>query len=122
MHIHRTLVLEDDDWMREAMVETLSAAGCEAVGVHDGVEGLDRLDAGSHPCVIFVDLTMPRMDGRQFVAELRRRPAVAGVPVVVVTAHASAAEAHALGAVDWLTKPFTFDRLPELVARHCPGG
>jgi adenylate cyclase len=118
-HTHRVLVVDDDQWMRDAMVETLAAAGCEVVGAYNGTEGLRRLDTEAHPCVIFLDLRMPEMDGRQFMDELHRRPALAPVPVVVITGYGTAQEAQALGAVDWLKKPFMFDRLPDLVARHC---
>ncbi len=122
VHTHRVLVVEDDHWMREAMLETLAAAGCQPLGARDGAEALAHLEAEGLPCVIFLDLAMPGMDGRQFMDEVRRRPALAKALVVLATAHGTVKDAQSLGAVDLLKKPFTFDRLPELVSQHCAMG
>ena len=62
---------------------------------------------------------MAGMDGRQFLDELRRRPALGWTPIVIVSAYCTPDEARSLGATDLLKKPFTFDRLPELVGQHC---
>jgi CheY-like chemotaxis protein len=118
-HVHSALVVEDDTWMREAMVEALTAGGHQARGARDGAEALRRLAEDGPFCLVFLDLAMPGMDGRAFMDQLRRSPDPGWPPVVIVSAYCTRDEAHSLGATDLLKKPFTFDRLPELIAQHC---
>jgi CheY-like chemotaxis protein len=62
---------------------------------------------------------MPVMDGYQFRAEQRRDPALAGIPVVVLSAEGDGARTGELGAVEVLRKPVDFDRLLAILARYC---
>jgi CheY-like chemotaxis protein len=114
-HVHRALVVEDDTWMLEA----LTARGHEACAARDGAEARRRLAEDGPFCLVFLDLAMPGMDGRAFMDQLRRSPDPGWPPVVIVYAYCTPDEARSLGATDLLKKPFTFDRLPELVAQHC---
>ena len=66
----RVLVVEDDLEIRESLMDVLEDAGFEAVGAGNGLEALDQLRGpGPQPCLIFLDLMMPRMDGRAFRQE-----------------------------------------------------
>ena len=121
-HVHRVLVVEDDRWLCDAMVETLTAGGCEAVGASDGSQAFALLRPGHSPCLIFLDLMMPGMDGWQFIEQLRLRAAFARTPVVVVTAYGTTEGVRSLGAVDCLKKPFQLEQLREFVARYCTHG
>ncbi|HXU63750.1 MAG TPA: response regulator, partial [Polyangia bacterium] len=65
-------------------------------------------------------LMMPVMDGSQFRDEQLQRPAVADIPVVVVSAYKDVEQrAHQLGAVQWLAKPFDLTALLRLVEENC---
>ena len=79
------LVVEDDDATRELMVRMLQKEGWTVAEATNGRQALERVSENL-PELILLDLTMPEMDGFDFVAELRKRPAWRRIPVVVVTA------------------------------------
>ncbi|MEP7125852.1 MAG: response regulator [Byssovorax sp.] len=111
------LLAEDDDDLREAMLETLQDAGYGVATVANGSDALDWLQDAEHlPSLILLDLMMPVMDGWQFRALQRVDPKVSKVPVVVL----SAMGAHpAIDAVEYLTKPANIAQILEVVARFC---
>jgi len=113
---HPILVVEDDNDVRDAMVQVLESEGYTAIPAADGVEALDRLSDGLQPCVILLDLMMPRMDGWQFMEEHRRRQA--STPIVVVSAYSSAERLRNAG-VEYMRKPVDIDALLALVGRYC---
>lgn len=81
------LVVEDDEDVREAIVESLMLMGQKAVGVADGRAALDWLQSAEKlPSVIVLDLMMPRMDGFEFREKQLEDPRLAGIPVVVLSA------------------------------------
>jgi CheY-like chemotaxis protein len=82
------LVIDDDEDVRWSLVELLAQLGVVAIGAENGVEGL-RLATERTPQLILLDLRMPVMDGWQFLAERRARPALARIPVAVITAEES---------------------------------
>jgi len=119
-HVHRILLVEDSSDLREAMGAVLTTEGYEVDIARDGDEALSRLRAGPRPCMILLDLFMPVMDGRQFRAEQRSDPALARIPVIVVSADDKLAEAaRTLGVAHWLTKPVDLNALLALPARCC---
>ena len=78
------LLIEDDAATRELLERQLAGAGWSVTLAADGIEGLAQLDE-EPPTVILLDLLMPRMDGFTFLERLRERPAIAAVPVIVLT-------------------------------------
>jgi len=80
------LVVEDDPPTREALCRSLASMGYAAHAAVNGRNGLDWLAGHPAPSLILLDLMMPEMDGFEFLRELRQRPALADVPVIVVTA------------------------------------
>lgn len=114
------LIVEDDPDMREIERATLGSAGYEVLLAGDGAEGLARLE-DRRPCVILLDLMMPRMDGLTFLAERQRRQLADDVPVVCVSAAGPEMVAHAirLGARECIHKPADFDELCDRVAHYC---
>jgi signal transduction histidine kinase/CheY-like chemotaxis protein len=80
------LVVEDDLPTREALCRMLAGMGYAASAAINGREGLDWLANNPAPSLILLDLMMPEMDGFEFLQELRKRPAFADIPVIVVTA------------------------------------
>ncbi len=115
------LVVEDDAEIREILVELLEDHGYPAVAAANGLEALRRLrDDGLEPCVILLDLRMPVMDGATFWAETQRDPALAGIPVVVLSADRIAFDGAALSGVkQFLAKPVDLHRLLHVVGEAC---
>ena len=105
------LVVDDDDDIRETIVEVLSDEGFEAIGASDGLEALHVMRA-SLPALVFLDLMMPGMSGPEFLVAQRADPALVSVPVVVLSADANvAAKAAELGIAEFFRKPIKLDAL-----------
>ena len=85
-HHGYVLVVEDDADVREAITLVMEASGYEAVGAADGQEAMELLRSLPAPCIILLDLMMPRKDGWQFRAEQMGDPALADIPVIVLSA------------------------------------
>jgi CheY-like chemotaxis protein len=119
---HRVLVVDDEDMIRDSLVEYLDENGYRAIGAVDGQDALAKLAAAEQrPCVILLDLMMPIMDGKTFRAEQLRDPALADIPVIVLSAyHGVAKWAGELNLRDHLAKPFRLEELLRLVNKHCP--
>src|SRR5262249_53759023 len=80
------LVVEDDLPTREALCRTLASMGYAAHAAVNGRGALEWLAGNAVPGMILLDLMMPEMDGFEFLRELRKRPLLVDVPVIVVTA------------------------------------
>lgn len=109
------LVVEDHDDMRAYIAEHL-AESFRVVTAIDGEDALGQLRGGLRPAVIVSDVMMPRLDGLSLCRELSADPALASLPVMLVSAKATEDDrvAGLSLAADYLTKPF---RAPDLVAR-----
>jgi len=120
-HDEAILVVEDDDDIREAMSAFLEAEGYPVIQARNGDEALQMLrSAAQRFCLVLLDLFMPVKNGWEFRAEQLGDPAIAQVPVVIVSADRSAREkAATLGAIDCMVKPIDFTRLLDTVASHC---
>ena len=103
----RVLLVEDTEDLRAVYAQVLRLAGCEVEAAPCGFEALERLDAFT-PELVLTDYAMPRMDGVELIRRLRAIPALAGVPMVIVTANGAddlARDARAAGAADVVIKP-----------------
>src|SRR5581483_10663986 len=105
------LVVEDDRDVREALVEVLRAEGYLPFAAGDGEEALAQLESGLEPCVILLDLMMPRMNGWQFMDEQRQRES--RTPVIVVSAYDTPERMRGIGANEYMRKPVDIDALLE---------
>ncbi|HEY6211302.1 MAG TPA: response regulator [Vicinamibacterales bacterium] len=113
------LIVEDDADLREMMAQLLSLEGYAAATVANGREALDYLRNGHHkPHVILLDLMMPVMDGWEFRKRMQSDPAIADLPVIVLSA-LDPSRAKDVDAAAFLKKPLDFDRLLALVRQHC---
>ncbi len=118
----RILVVDDDDSIRELLRLHLSSAGYEVQVAEDAIVAGYLVLKGA-PDLIITDVSMPHMDGFEFVAALRADAALPNIPVIFLTSMEDGdARGRELGAVGYVTKPVRADRLLSLVAQHVPGG
>ena len=119
------LIVEDDPDVREMLSTLLSTEGFHAVAAEDGLEALHLLRAVRHrapevPCLVLLDLKMPRLGGNEFRRAQLGDPTVASVPVAVMSGAVDLEQrAQDLGAVATVAKPINIDRLMDVVRRYC---
>jgi CheY-like chemotaxis protein len=114
----RILIVEDDVDVRDALVQVLEFEGYRVTSATNGAEALAELRAGAPPGLILLDLMMPVMDGRQFRVAQLADPALARIPVVVLSADGGVEQkATTMGAAAYLKKPIEVDSLLDVVAR-----
>lgn len=115
------LVVEDDSDIREALAEVLEDGNYRAIRAPNGEVALEKLRASAPvPCVILLDVMMPVMDGREFIARQQKDDSLREIPVVVLSAHADAAHAAVqLNAAAFLKKPIDLVELLRTVERFC---
>src|SRR2546426_8113557 len=103
----------------------LATQGFHAVAAEDGLEALHLLRTVRHrapnvPCLVLLDLKMPRLGGNEFRRAQLGDPTVAGVPVAVMSGATDLeARAQALGAVATVSKPIDVDVLLNVVRKYC---
>jgi len=121
MTLHKVMVVEDDDDIREALSEILEEHGCEVSRAANGQKALDYLVTASKlPCLILLDLMMPVMDGTAFREQQLKDSRLAQIPVVVMSAYRDLdSVASKLGAVKTLKKPPKIEELVAAVQHHC---
>jgi DNA-binding response OmpR family regulator len=110
------LVAEDDEGTGEMVCEALRQAGFKAHRVRDGIEALNYV-LESRPDGIVLDLILPRLNGFEVCAMVRKSRAVQWTPIIIMsgrTEHDDKMQAFELGADDYVSKPF---RVEELIAR-----
>jgi CheY-like chemotaxis protein len=103
------LVVDDEEGVREMLLEILRQEGFDCVGVGDGREALGLLQSGLSPAVIVLDVCMPIMDGWEFLEQ-----ASSTVPVVVASGVREDGPLPAC-VVKWLIKPFGVAELTSAV-------
>ena len=119
------LIVEDDAATREMLATLLATEGFHAVAAEDGLEALHLLRTVRHrapevPCLVLLDLKMPRLGGSEFRRAQLGDPTVASVPVAVMSGATDLeARAQALGAVASVSKPIDCDLLMDVVRRYC---
>ena len=80
------LLIEDDHDLRNTLAEVLGANGHVVHAAEHGQEALELLRGGCHPGLILLDMVMPVMDGRRFLELKIADPALATIPVVILSA------------------------------------
>jgi CheY-like chemotaxis protein len=115
------LIVDDDDDVRGTLAELLGDEGYPVLEARNGAEALARLRApGPAPALILLDMMMPVMDGRTFRLAQLADPALAGIPVVILSAdmamHVKAAD---LLASAILRKPIGLAQLLAVAAQYC---
>ena len=124
MPVGNVLIVEDDRETREMLRELLATAGFHAVAAEDGLEALHLLRTVRHrapetPCLVLLDLAMPRLGGNEFRRAQLGDPTVANVPIAVMSGGDRSSSGLAMGAVATLTKPLYVELLIDVVKRYC---
>jgi PAS domain S-box-containing protein len=111
------LVIDDDPSVRDLMERFLQKEGFQVETAASGEAGL-RLAKELHPAAITLDVMMPGLDGWAVLTALKADPAVADIPVVMLTMMNDKNLGYALGASDYLTKPIERDRLAAVLSKY----
>ena len=112
--LRHVLVADDEPHIGRIIQMKLEQGPFRVTLVHDGHEALDALDAGAPVDLVLLDLMMPRLSGLDVLAALRRDARYATLPCIILTAAGQEQQyrqAMALGATDFMTKPFSPKKL-----------
>jgi CheY-like chemotaxis protein len=117
----RVLVVEDDEDIRDSLMDFLQDHGYQTVGAVNGRDALDQLRAPDlRPAAIILDLMMPVMDGKAFREEQLRIPALSRIPVILISAHRNVSESGAeFDLAHRLQKPLDLPALLQVLQRIC---
>ena len=118
----KVMVIDDSNTIRRSAEIFLLKTGCEVILAEDGFDALAKI-ADHQPQVIFVDIMMPRLDGYQTCALIKKNPRLRETPVIMLSSKDGLfdrARGRLVGSDEYLTKPFTKDTLLEAVRRHRP--
>lgn len=113
------LIVDDSASMRQLIAFAIKNAGHEALLAENGREALEKLKITKADLVI-TDLNMPEMDGIMLIRELRGMPDYKFVPILMLTTESQVAkreEGKAAGASGWIVKPFSAEKLLEIVKK-----
>lgn len=115
----KALVVEDFETMRNLIAKVLGSLNIKIIEAVNGIEALKVLDDESVD-IVLTDLVMPEMDGFELCEEIRRRPNIRHLPIIVISTHRDAkyvVQALRCGADDYLTKPFTAALAERIIER-----
>lgn len=118
----KVMVIDDSNTIRRSAEIFLVQAGCKVILAEDGFDALAKV-ADHHPDVVFVDIMMPRLDGYQTCALIKKNPRFANTPVIMLSSKDGLfdrARGRMVGSDEYLTKPFTKDSLLRVVAERTP--
>jgi CheY-like chemotaxis protein len=113
------MIVDDDADICMSIQIVLEAFGYRVTTASDGAEALQKLAAGEAPCLILLDLMMPGMNGQQFREAQLRTPALAEIPVVVLSGDYKVDERAAEMGVEGLGKPIELPLLLAKVQQFC---
>jgi twitching motility two-component system response regulator PilG len=116
----KVMIIDDSKTIRRSAETLLKKAGCEVITANDGFEALARV-ADHRPDIIFVDIMMPRLDGYQTVALIKRNAKFKHTPLIMLSSKDGLfdrARGRVVGSEEYLTKPFTKEDLLGAIKRH----
>ncbi len=120
----KVLVIDDSNTIRRSAEIFLKQGGYQVLLAEDGFDALSKVN-DHQPDLIFCDILMPRLDGYQTCAIIKRNAKFADVPVIMLSSKDGLfdkARGRMVGSQDYLTKPFTKDQLLQAVEQHRPPG
>jgi twitching motility two-component system response regulator PilG len=116
----KVLVIDDSNTIRRSAEVFLTQAGYSVILAEDGFSALTKI-AEYEPDIIFVDIMMPRLDGYQACALIKRSAKFRSTPVIMLSSKDGVfdrARGRLVGSDEYLTKPFTRDDLVRVVREH----
>ncbi|MCL2161254.1 MAG: twitching motility response regulator PilG [Betaproteobacteria bacterium] len=116
----KVMIIDDSNTIRRSAEIFLSQAGCQVLLAEDGFDALAKI-TDHQPDVIFVDIMMPRLDGYQTCALIKKNSKLAATPVIMLSSRDGLfdrARGRMVGSDEYLTKPFTKDSLIRAVTEH----
>ena len=116
----KVMVIDDSNTIRRSAEIFLMQAGCQVILAEDGFDALAKI-ADHAPDVVFCDIMMPRLDGYQTCALVKRNAKFSATPVIMLSSKDGLfdrARGRMVGSDEYLTKPFTKDSLLKTVGAH----
>ena len=121
----KVLVVDDSAIMRKVITQILEMLGHEAVPAANGVDAFEQLKQHEDVRLILLDWNMPEMNGIEFLREIKARPVLSEIPVIMLTTESERRkmiEAIEAGAKHYLTKPFQPETLATKILQCFGGG
>lgn len=116
----KVMVIDDSNTIRRSAEIFLKASGCEVILAENGFDALSKISS-ELPQIIFVDIMMPRLDGYQTCALIKRNARFKTTPVIMLSSKTGVfdkARGRMVGSDEYLTKPFTQDTLIAAILTH----
>jgi CheY-like chemotaxis protein len=117
MSCNTILVIEDDKDIRDMLALSLEVEGYQVTRAANGKEGLEVLRTAPNPFLILLDLMMPVMNGWEFLQAMRKDDALAGIPVVLVSAFSDQIQNEDVQGI--ISKPIELDVLLKIIEKYC---
>jgi len=120
----KVLVVDDSAIMRKVITQILEMLGHDSVPASNGLDAFERLKEHEDVRLILLDWNMPEMNGIEFLREIKARPGLSEIPVIMLTTESERRkmiEAIEAGAKHYLTKPFQPETLATKILQ-CVGG
>ena len=109
------LIVDDESSMRFLLRMTFEIAGHQVAEAADGLAAIERVEGGWLPDLVATDFMMPRMNGGELIARLRRNPATASIPVILISS--SPGSENKTEAEAFFRKPFDPTALTQCVTQ-----
>ncbi len=120
----KVMVIDDSNTIRRSAEIFLGQAGCRVLVAEDGFDALAKI-ADNDPDLVFCDILMPRLDGYQTCALIKKSPRFHDIPVIMLSSKDGLfdrARGRMVGSDQYLTKPFTKDSLIKAVVQFARRG
>ncbi|WP_350112264.1 response regulator [Nitrosomonas sp.] len=116
----KVMVIDDSNTIRKSAEIFLRPFGCEVILAEDGFDAMSKI-VENQPDIIFVDITMPRLDGYQACKLIKNNPIYQSTPVIMLSSKDGLfdkARGRMAGSNDYLTKPFTAEGLLSIIRNY----
>ncbi|SEP98722.1 response regulator [Nitrosomonas ureae] len=116
----KVMIVDDSGTIRRSAEIFLKPFGCEIILAENGFEAMSKI-VNNHPDIIFIDITMPRLDGYQACMLIKKNPIYQSIPVIMLSSKDGLfdkARGRIAGSDSYLTKPFTADDLFSMIRNH----
>ena len=116
----KVMVIDDSNTIRKSAEIFLRPFGCEVILAEDGFDAMSKI-VENQPDIIFVDITMPRLDGYQACKLIKNNPIYQSTPVIMLSSKDGLfdkARGRMVGSNDYLTKPFTAEGLLSIIRSY----